>query len=269
MDKKTCDIVKDLLPSYIDGICLDGSRELVKEHLSSCPECMQAYKDMTDGESPSTTPDASSARPNPSQKNPIKIDEAEVMKKINRKIKKKARINVVIGVVVGAIVLALAFLLMPPNRKLGKDEYQVRYSNYNMIELAGDAYANPDQDLTFDEMTAYQGSVAVYESGKDAEDCHFVKLSLPGYDSVVLVDREYLEANPMVSVISVTSPYYISEYKEKVVEEGSQNVLVMESVKTPLFGGKKDSNGKQAKQYLGQKYYQVTTIEFCEIDQAK
>ena len=29
MDKKTCDIVKDLLPSYIDGICLDGSRELI------------------------------------------------------------------------------------------------------------------------------------------------------------------------------------------------------------------------------------------------
>ena len=29
---KTCEIVRDLLPLYIDGVCLEGSRELVTDN---------------------------------------------------------------------------------------------------------------------------------------------------------------------------------------------------------------------------------------------
>lgn len=39
MNKKECDIIKDLLPSYVDEICSEASKEWVEEHLAECEEC--------------------------------------------------------------------------------------------------------------------------------------------------------------------------------------------------------------------------------------
>lgn len=37
--KKNCNIVKDLLPLYIDNVCSEESRTLIDEHLKSCKDC--------------------------------------------------------------------------------------------------------------------------------------------------------------------------------------------------------------------------------------
>ena len=39
MNKKECDIVKDLLPSYVDNICSEASKEWIEAHLADCEEC--------------------------------------------------------------------------------------------------------------------------------------------------------------------------------------------------------------------------------------
>lgn len=39
MEKMKCDIIQDLIPSYVDGVCSDATRECVKEHMESCEEC--------------------------------------------------------------------------------------------------------------------------------------------------------------------------------------------------------------------------------------
>ena len=39
MEKITCDVIRDLLPLYCDGVCSRDSRELVREHLEDCREC--------------------------------------------------------------------------------------------------------------------------------------------------------------------------------------------------------------------------------------
>ena len=41
MSKLTCDVIKDLLPSYVDGICSEDSKRIVEEHLETCSECRQ------------------------------------------------------------------------------------------------------------------------------------------------------------------------------------------------------------------------------------
>ncbi len=38
-DRKNCDVVRDLLPLYVDDVCTPSSRQLVAEHLSVCGEC--------------------------------------------------------------------------------------------------------------------------------------------------------------------------------------------------------------------------------------
>lgn len=39
MSKRECDIIKDLLPSYVDEICSEASKEWIEEHLKECSEC--------------------------------------------------------------------------------------------------------------------------------------------------------------------------------------------------------------------------------------
>ena len=40
--KYNCEIIKDLLPLYVDNICSNQSRKIVEEHLDECPKC-QTY----------------------------------------------------------------------------------------------------------------------------------------------------------------------------------------------------------------------------------
>lgn len=39
MSKLSCEVIKDLLPSYIDDICSKDSKELIEEHISECGDC--------------------------------------------------------------------------------------------------------------------------------------------------------------------------------------------------------------------------------------
>ena len=39
MSKRECDIIKDLLPSYVDEICSEASKEWIEEHLKECEGC--------------------------------------------------------------------------------------------------------------------------------------------------------------------------------------------------------------------------------------
>lgn len=47
--KVTCDIISDLLPLYIDGVCSEDSRNAVEKHLESCGECKSTLKAMSEG----------------------------------------------------------------------------------------------------------------------------------------------------------------------------------------------------------------------------
>lgn len=44
MENKNCDIVKDLIPSYAEGICSQVTKEYVEEHLESCGNCRQVLE---------------------------------------------------------------------------------------------------------------------------------------------------------------------------------------------------------------------------------
>lgn len=43
-EKLSCSIIRDLLPTYIDGLGSEESNNCVKEHLSECKVCRKEYK---------------------------------------------------------------------------------------------------------------------------------------------------------------------------------------------------------------------------------
>lgn len=50
MSKRECDIIKDLLPSYVDEICSEASKEWIEEHLKECAECRKTVSMLKDTE---------------------------------------------------------------------------------------------------------------------------------------------------------------------------------------------------------------------------
>ena len=42
----TCEVVQDLLPLYVDGACTEGSKQLVEEHVKTCPGCKKLLEEM-------------------------------------------------------------------------------------------------------------------------------------------------------------------------------------------------------------------------------
>ena len=49
-DNLPCEVVKDLLPSYIDGLTSETTNELIRAHLQGCEDCRTAYERMRDPE---------------------------------------------------------------------------------------------------------------------------------------------------------------------------------------------------------------------------
>lgn len=45
-----CDIIQDLIPSYVDGICSDASKECVEEHVRECNRCKKQVMIYQDAE---------------------------------------------------------------------------------------------------------------------------------------------------------------------------------------------------------------------------
>ena len=43
---RDCEIVQDLLPLYVDGICSHSSAELVETHVRDCEICQSAFENM-------------------------------------------------------------------------------------------------------------------------------------------------------------------------------------------------------------------------------
>ena len=46
MNKIPCEVIKDLLPSYIDSLTSEKTKELIDEHLKNCTECSETLKKM-------------------------------------------------------------------------------------------------------------------------------------------------------------------------------------------------------------------------------
>ena len=46
--KKNCEIIKDLLPLYIDNVCSNASKDLINEHLKSCNNCQKELENIKD-----------------------------------------------------------------------------------------------------------------------------------------------------------------------------------------------------------------------------
>lgn len=92
--KISCEIIKDLLPLYHDGVCSKESRIMIEEHLNFCDNCKAELKLMEDA-LPISNPEHN-------------LKEAEAVQKLSRRWKK----GMMKSLFKGIFFTILAFILL-------------------------------------------------------------------------------------------------------------------------------------------------------------
>lgn len=94
-----CDIIKDLLPGYIDGLLSEAGAGAVKEHLEKCSECLLSYgamaEEMQEERNAGCIPEEQAA-----------LDGLKKVRQLTKKLK------LAVGIVTGLLVLCFICILV-------------------------------------------------------------------------------------------------------------------------------------------------------------
>lgn len=96
--KISCEIIKDLLPLYHDGVCSNDSKTLVNEHLMVCNECKTELEAM-DAVLPIQTAERN-------------LKEAEAVQKLSKRWKKGMWKSVLKGILFTILVIAIILFVL-------------------------------------------------------------------------------------------------------------------------------------------------------------
>lgn len=105
-----CDVIKDLLPLYIENLCSEESKQVVEEHLEQCKECRQEYIQLR-GDYISHT-DNQNAEVFLEEKDLLQKSKQEIKESFANKILKKFySVILVLGLFMNVIMVIVAFVL--------------------------------------------------------------------------------------------------------------------------------------------------------------
>ena len=96
--KVTCEIIKDLLPLFIDNLCSNDSKAAIEEHIKICDNCKTELQNMQ-----------MSLTANNREQN---INEATVLKILSKEWKKNKWQSLLRGIVYTLIVVAILALFL-------------------------------------------------------------------------------------------------------------------------------------------------------------
>ena len=99
-----CEVVRDLLPSYIDHLTSEETSKLIEAHLGGCEACREAHREMTGGEPP-------------------KAEEPEIdyLKKVRSSGKRLRRIAILAGCAVIALAVAAVWIAKASRKQAAAD----------------------------------------------------------------------------------------------------------------------------------------------------
>lgn len=123
MKKINCNIIKDILPLYVDDVVSEDTKELVEEHLNKCEFCNTEYKRMSG-----------------KMQMPVECD-VQPIKTLNKKIKKEKIISALAASLISVLILGLlGFWTLFIGKPVEKDRVEITTE----IQKPHDAYADPE-----------------------------------------------------------------------------------------------------------------------------
>ncbi len=222
-----CEIIKDLLPLYIDGACSEKSVQTVEKHLADCEACKKYYKEMKEtngfiGESDNSED--------------MKMAESlkSVKSKINGKIKKT-----IIGAVAAVLILTGGFevLFNAPIKSVDRQKVKITAEVYPFSELSHSIKSD--------------GNSTEISLGED-DKSNVYRVEIPGTgEADVAVSEEVMKRDKFATVINASSDYFL----KNIIWEIKDDVIYISAFKTTLLNNKAKSHQRT-----------MTTVEFKEIN---
>ena len=115
MKKKDCDLVKDLLPNYIDRVTSGETNIFIEEHLKDCDECRKSFENMSE-----------EIKTEYKRKDNKKIN---IFRKVNNKIRLlKTIIFIIVFLFISIFIKKLAII-----NNIENIASKVNYNNYSKI----------------------------------------------------------------------------------------------------------------------------------------
>lgn len=96
--KASCEIIRDLLPLYHDGVCSNDSKAMIDEHLGLCDGCkveLQTMNDML-----------------PINNVALNLKEAEAVEKLSKKWRRGMLKSILKGILITVVVIAAMALIL-------------------------------------------------------------------------------------------------------------------------------------------------------------
>ena len=188
MSKLECNIVQDLLPSFVDSLVNDETAKEIKEHLADCEDCAKLYNEMRNGEN---------------------FEQKEAKKEINylKKIKNKNKI------IIASILSALMILII------------IAFGLYCFIGTNDNAYSVNDISVTNNlvsaEINLFSSSnsiTKVYAKEKDGIVTISVKSSLFSFHKKGVTDFGFM-ADESISKVQTADGRVLWEYDEIIPQK--------------------------------------------------
>jgi len=130
-----CNIIKDLFPSYIDGICSEDTSRVVEEHIHHCEECRK-YLEMMEQPTNTSLP-----------------EEVMVAKAPFKRINKKRRIQVFISILITFIITIIGSFVVQEVGVVNQIFFPMSMATVNLTddkEEWNTLYFNDEDYLKFD-----------------------------------------------------------------------------------------------------------------------
>lgn len=222
-----CEIVKDLLPLYIEGLADDVTAKAVEEHLVECENCRAVKNQMADGADQSEKTNDSV----------VEKDGEILLKNIKKKLNKKNKIVIICSIcVIVVAVLGFQLLFNLPVKNVDLKDVAVSAEVYSMEDL-----------LTAEEINGEEVTKIEYSDGDETEgvavslgendDSEVYTITIPDMnDSEIQVTANTMEKNQYVSVISWSSKYFLREISYG--DRSDENTLYVDAFKTTLLNNK-------------------------------
>lgn len=192
--KITCDVIQDLMPSYIDGILSEDSRALVEEHMGTCQECRKMLEIMKEEQG--------------KEQNQMRLS-AATLKKIRKKLIVRRVLTATVAVILTLIVAAEGYNHWYFNEKYMTLEDSGMYVKDNCLYSSNNLINRMKVQYTEDGKTEFVYAIDAPYAGT---------LELKG-DDMLLQDfsKKTEEVSPEDDSTpeTVTEVYYMSEEARK------------------------------------------------------
>lgn len=231
--KYSCEIIRDLIPLYIDGVCAIESENAIKEHISECFKCRKYYEEMSESNS-------FMLKSNNSEEEKM----TKSLKKVKTKINKKIR-NTVIGATSAVLAFTVCFhvLFNVPIMSVDKDKVNVTAEVYPLSELPQNIKTNDD-------------SVKISTDESDNSDVY--TMVVPEHSNMQIgVSENAMNKDGFATVVTTNSDYFL----KSINWETKGDAIYISAFKTTILNNKAKNHQKRIASLM---FSEINKIIFIE-----